>query len=205
MRKMSCTTRCSRCASAPRAWLRSGSDIAGFSPMMYMPLISSACTASMISTTVLPRLGSSVTPHAASYLRADLGILHRLVVGEEHRDQAGIGGALHVVLAAQRMQPGAGPADLAADQRQRDQAARVVGAVGVLRHAHAPEDDGALGAREGARDVAQHVRLDAADRRHLLGRERLHAFGELVEILGVGLDVLLVVELLGDDDVEHAR
>ena len=74
-------------------------------------------------------------------LGADLGVLHRLVVGEEHRDQAGIRGALHVVLSAQRMQPGARAADLAADQRQRDQAARIVGAVGVLRHAHAPEDD----------------------------------------------------------------
>jgi hypothetical protein len=101
------------------------------------------------------------------------------------------------------MQPGAGTTDLAADQRQRDQAARVIGAVGVLRHAHAPEDDGALGAGERARDVAKHVRLDTADRRHLLGRERLHAFGELVEILGVGLDVLLIVELIRDDDVEH--
>ena len=67
MTKMSCTTRCSRCASAPRAWFKSGSDIAGFSPMMYMPLISSLWTASMISTTVLPRFGSSFTPHAASY------------------------------------------------------------------------------------------------------------------------------------------
>ena len=82
------------------------------------------------------------------------------------------------------------------DQRQRDQAARVVGAVGVLRDAHAPEDDRAFGAGVGARDLAQHVRLDAADRRHLLRRESLDALGELVEALGVGLDVLLVVELL---------
>ena len=102
------------------------------------------------------------------------------------------------------MQAGAGPADLAGDQRQRDQAARIVGAVGVLRHAHAPEDDGAFGAREGARDLAQHVGLDAADRRHLLGRELLDVLGELVEVLDIGLDVLLVVELLVDDDVEHA-
>ena len=43
-------------------------------------------------------------------------------------------------LAAQRMQPGAGPADLAGQHRQRDQAARVVGAVDVLRDAHAPQD-----------------------------------------------------------------
>ena len=35
--KMSCTTMCCRLASAWRAWFRSGSLIAGFSPMMYMP------------------------------------------------------------------------------------------------------------------------------------------------------------------------
>src|SRR5437763_10946282 len=35
----------------------------------------------------------------------------------------------HVVLAAQRVQPGPGPADLSADQRQRNETARVVGAV----------------------------------------------------------------------------
>jgi hypothetical protein len=39
---------------------------------------------------------------------------------------------LHVVLAAQRMQAAAGLADLAGHQAQRDQAARVVGAVDVL-------------------------------------------------------------------------
>ena len=152
----------------------------------------------------LAALGIELHAPGRLVLGADLGVLHRLVVREEHRDQAGIGGALHVVLPAQRMQPRAGTSDLAADQRQRDETARVVGAVGVLRHAHAPEDDGALGPRKRARDSAQHVRLDAADRRHLLGRERLHALGELVEILGVGLDVLLVVELLADDDVEDA-
>ena len=57
VRKMSCTTRCSRLLSAWRAWFRSGSLIAGFSPMMTMPLIlcgslSGARALCMISTTV---------------------------------------------------------------------------------------------------------------------------------------------------------
>src|SRR5262249_8183443 len=39
-----------------------------FSPRMYMPLITPACTAFMISTTVRPRLGSSVVPQAFSTL-----------------------------------------------------------------------------------------------------------------------------------------
>ena len=55
--KISCTTRCSRLASAWRAWFKSGSLIAGFSPMMYMPRtlcgsVSGARALCMISTTV---------------------------------------------------------------------------------------------------------------------------------------------------------
>ena len=117
-------------------------------------------------------LGIELDAPGLLILGADLRVLHRLVVGEEHRNQPGVGGALHVVLPAQRMQPGAGTADLAADQRERDQAACIVGAVRVLRHAHAPEDDRAFGAREAARDLAQRVGGNAADRRHLLRRER---------------------------------
>ncbi len=78
---------------------------------------------------------------------AQIGAPDRLIIREEHRDQAGVGGALHVVLSAQRMQPGAGPADLAGDQGERNQAARIVGAVHMLADAHAPEDDRGLGAR----------------------------------------------------------
>ena len=44
-------------------------------------------------------------------------VVHALVVREHHRYQAGVGRALHIVLAAQRMQAGAGPADLARHQR----------------------------------------------------------------------------------------
>ncbi len=112
---------------------------------------------------------------AAQVVAAD-----RLIVRQEHRDQAGVGGALHVVLAAQRMQAGAGTADLARDQRQRNQAARIVGAVHVLADAHAPEDDRGFCARIGARDLAQRLGRNAADRRHLLRRE----------LLDLGLEVL---------------
>jgi hypothetical protein len=45
------------------------------------------------------------------------------------------------------MQPGARTADLTGDEGERDQAARVVGAKGVLGNAHAPEDDGRRHAR----------------------------------------------------------
>ena len=44
---------------------------------------------------------------------ADLRVAHRLVVGEDHRDETSIRRTLHVVLPAQRMQAGAGAADVA--------------------------------------------------------------------------------------------
>ena len=106
---------------------------------------------------------------------AQIGASDRLVVRQEHRDQPGVGGALHVVLAAQRMQAGAGTADLPRDQRQRDQAARIVGAVDVLADAHAPEDQRGARARIHSRHFAQRVGGNAADRLHLLRREFLDA------------------------------
>ena len=110
-------------------------------------------------------------------LGADAKIFNRLVVREKHRDQAGVGSALHVVLAAQRMQSGAGTADLAGDERKRNQAARVVGAVGVLGDAHAPENDRGSSARIFARDRAQRICFDPADRCHFFRREVLDVLG----------------------------
>ena len=157
----------------------------------------------MISTTVSPRSGSSEVFQAVSKTSRISAPGDRPVVGIEHRNQPDVRRALHVVLAAQRVQPGAGTADLAGHQRERDQAARVVGAVDVLRDAHPPEDDG--GGRGGvfARDGADGRRVDAADRRHLLRREGLDMRLQRLEPLGVASDIVWVVEPLGDDRVHH--
>ena len=130
-------------------------------------------------------------------------VLDRLVVGIEHRNEGDVGGALDVVLAAQRVEAGAGPADLPGNQRERDQAARVVGAVDVLRDAHPPEDDRRFGARIGPRHLAQGRGVDAADFGHLFRGVVAHVLLQRREILGVGLDVLAVVEALLDDRVQH--
>src|SRR6202167_6672548 len=47
----------------------------------------------------------------------------RLIIQQENRDQASVRSALHVVLAAQRMQARARTTELAPDKRQRYQAA----------------------------------------------------------------------------------
>jgi hypothetical protein len=103
------------------------------------------------------------------------------------------------------MQAGAGTADLAGDQRQRDQAAGVVGAVDVLADAHAPEDHRRSAVRVGAGHVAQRVGRDAADRRHRLGRERRRrGRAQVVEALGtIARCKASSTRPLGDDRVEH--
>ena len=68
-------------------------------------------------------LGIELRPPQLLVEAAHLRILDRLVVGEEHRDQAGVGRALHVVLAAQRCRPVPGrpiwPVERASAIRQR--------------------------------------------------------------------------------------
>ena len=137
VRKKSCTTRCSSCGQRLARMLHVGVRHGWVLAHTYMPLITPSWIACMISTTVRPRLGRASCPRTRR-TAADGGILDRFVVGKEHGDEAGVGGALHVVLAAQGVQASAGSSDLAGDQRQRNQAARIVGTVGVLARCPCP-------------------------------------------------------------------
>ena len=67
------------------------------------------------------------------------------------------------------MESRAGTADLAGQHAQRNEAACVVGAVHVLRDAHAPQDHRGLRCCEQPRHFANRFRRDAADRRHRFG------------------------------------
>ena len=107
-----------------------------------------------------------------------VGAVDGAVIGIEDRDEAGVGRSLDVVLATQRMQAGARPADLSRDQREVDQAARVVGAVGGLRNPHAPKDDRGFRGRIDPGHPAKRLGVDAANRRHLLGCEGLEMRAE---------------------------
>ena len=129
--------------------------------------------------------------------------IHRLVIGKHHRNEAGVRGALDIVLPAQRMQPGARPPHLSGDHRQRDQATCIVGAVHALGDPHAPEDNGALRACVLARHGADGVGVDAANILHGFGLEVLDVVLEILEAFGVRFHVLTIVEGLFDDDVEH--
>src|SRR6202051_1186701 len=80
---MSCTTSTSSFDSASRAWSASGSLIAGFSPMMYMPLTLPARMALMTSSTVRPGLSLRCALGAAVDILADPH------AQEDHRSGAG--------------------------------------------------------------------------------------------------------------------
>ena len=192
VRKMSCTTRNSSAASALRTLLMFGSERNGFSPIMYMPRTPPLSALPTISVTVRPGWASSSRPHAASELLVRGRVVDALVVGEHHRDQARVGRALHVVLAAQRMQAGARLADVAGDRAHRDQAARVVGARRVLGDPHAPVDDAGAGLAPQPRDLADRGGVDAADLRGALGRVLLDELGQLAVVRDAIADELAV-------------
>ena len=87
-------------------------------------------------------------------MRSRAGVVrHLLVAGENVRQTAHVAGALHVVLAAQRVHAGARHADVAAEHGQVGERLDVVGAGGVLGDPHAIEDAAALGPRKEARGL----------------------------------------------------
>ena len=71
--------------------------------------------------------------------------------------------ALDVVLAAQRIHAAAGLADVAGEQRQVDQRLDALGALHVLGHAEAVEDEGGARLAVETRGLADVVGVDAAD------------------------------------------
>ena len=83
-----------------RACCASGSDT-GFSPITYMPWMTSSWTASMISTTVRPFSGSRSASRTLE-LGADIRDFDGLIVREDHRNESAPD-APDVVLTAQRM------------------------------------------------------------------------------------------------------
>ena len=101
------------------------------------------------------------------------------------------------------MQTRARPADLSCRERERDETPRVVGAVHVLRDAHAPEDHRARRGGIETRDLADRLRVDAADGRHRFGRELPHVLHERVVARRPVADERLVDEPFVDGDVEE--
>ena len=101
------------------------------------------------------------------------------------------------------MQTGAGLADVAGDRAHRDQAARVVGAGGVLRDPHAPEDDAGVGLAPHLGDPPDHVGWNPGDLLAALGRVVGHGRGERLVVGGAVGDEVAVDQVEPDDLVHH--
>ena len=126
-----------------------------------------------------------------------------LVVGVHHRDQARIRCALHIVLASQRMQTCTDAANLPSHERQSNQAARVVRAVHMLAHAHAPQNDRCFGRGIQPRHVANGVAINPANRRHLLGAVVSNIRLQRSVVFSAVRDKVGIDQVLRHDDVHH--
>ena len=159
----------------------------------------------MISVTVRPRLRIQVRGVPQSLEPGpDAGIVGLLVVRVEHRDQTHVRGALHVVLPAQRVQPGARLAHVPGDRAHCDQAAGVVGAGGVLGDSHAPEDDPGGRLAPGPGHPPDDVGVHAGDLRCPLRRVVRDGRGERVVVAGTAGDEVAVGQPQPDHLVHHA-
>ena len=195
VRKMSWTTRWSSPSSRCSVCTASASDCAGFSPTTYSAFSSPRSIASNIWVRCQPYRGWMVTPQACSYLRARLVVaLDVLEARQLVRDRAHVAAALHVVLAAQRVEARAVAADVAGQQRQVDQAEDVVDRVVVLGDAERPADHRAVGVRVGVRRLADQIGRHAGFALAPLERPRLDARRVLVEAGRRALDELAVVQ-----------
>ena len=135
--------------------------------------------------------------------RTNLIIIDRLVVGHDHGNQPGIRSPLNVVLPPQRMQAGARATGLAAGQRQRNQAPGVIGTVGVLGNAHAPENHCPLGVGIEPSHLANGLGLNAAQAAHRFGGHVDGMNFQGLEALGMLGDISRIIKFFTDDHIQH--
>ena len=106
------------------------------------------------------------------------------------------------------MQPRTRPAHMPGHERQADQAARIVCAMNMLRHTHAPENHPCLAAGKYPRHIAQGFSVNAADIGHFFWAEAFEMGALCVPVFCIGVDIVLIIEpFLNDhmhDGVEHA-
>ncbi len=152
----------------------------------------------------LALLGIEATPHAASYLARVSGVLHRLVV----RKNIGMRPASEAPCTLFWPRSGCRPVPGRPTWPQISESAirqRALSVPWVCWETPMPQNTIALSARAKVRAT---LRSTSASMPQIgaisSGVNRLDVVGELLEILGIGLDVLLIVELFLDDDVEHA-
>ena len=127
-----------------------------------------------------------------------------VVERQRHDIEADIGGALHVVVAAEDVGAGAGLADIAGEQERDAARPHIGGADRVLGLAHAPDQGRRLLRREHLGDALQLLARHAADALDLLGRPLLDFLADVVEAVDALLDEFLVLPAVLQDVPHHA-
>ena len=133
------------------------------------------------------------------------GIVEYLLVGGVIGGQAAhVAGTLNVVLTAQGVDTAAVLADLAAQQCQVGGTHNALGAGGMLGDAHGIVDAGlvSLGIEPGG--LLQFFLIDLADLGNHLGGVVLDHFLQGFVAFGALVDIFLILQVLGNDDVHHA-
>ena len=160
----------------------------------------------MISTTVSPGFGSSVAcPTAPRSAARASGVVDALVVGIASSGSGPESDAPCTLFWPRSgCRPVPGLADLAGHQRQRDQAARVVGAVHVLRDAHAPQDHRRPSTWRTARATSRIVSASMPQIGAIASGVKPSTFSaQLLVADGAVGDERLVDQAFVDDDVHH--
>ncbi len=135
---------------------------------------------------------------------ANHGFVHTLVTRIDVEQPPGVGTTLNVVLSAQRVEPRAFSAQVAAHQRQVGQGQRIIGAVRALADAHPPIDRCTGGISVQPRRPPDVLGWHPGDVRGVFGGPAFQAFDVIGKPFGARLDELAVVQFLLDDDMRHS-
>lgn len=121
--------------------------------------------------------------------------------------QAGAGGPFpgaHGIALTGNGQAGATRlADIAGDQGQVVDAHHAIRTMGGLVDAHGPDLHGGAGTGETPGHVADGILIDAADLCHGGGIVFLHLRFQVFETVGIGIDIVLVLQAFLEDDVHQ--
>ena len=186
-------------------WCWFGSDITGFSPMIYRAFTSPAWAAFIISTRVSPGFvdKSRDTP---GRLELFLVLLagDRLIGGIALRQAAHIAGALDVVLSAKRIDAAAGNTHVAEEHLEVGRRFDSVHAGYKLGNAHGIVEGHGLESRHEPGSLYDIVRvIDAADFRHIFRRIFFEGLCQLVKTLAPCFHIFFVVESFFDKDMHE--
>ena len=151
-------------------------------------------------------LADLLRQRSAPYLleeRVRLGVVPAPAADLLVRQGAHVAAALHVVLAAQRVEARSVLADVAGQEPKRDEREHPVGAVVVLGDAERPVQRSLIRRGVHAGHLADVLGRDARDLLGVLRRVAGDLLPVRLEVFRGPLDELLVVEVFLDDDVAH--